>query len=404
MKIKFYTKIQQALAVALAPMLLVGCMSLPGATMTRLSVKKHASFPIVQTKETGWGVVNHPFLAPISSNRVALTYFVAGDGVRAGRSPVAWPAYTDDKGETWSFGNPYQWNAEHEAPIMYAIDEGEPFSAFRLGLFFSYATLPNGERVAFSRNLFEPTGGFLCIRSTDGGLTWNPPESVVIDYPEALSKLRLLYVEGAAAVTDDGRLLVAGYGTEKAGAYSTYVFESLDGGRSFSYLSTVATPSDAPWDKGGPCEPALVALPDGELLVVMRTNSGGSSSGKGSAKAMLSARSRDGGRTWEREKMRLSGVMPKLRLLSNGIVALAFGRPGNNLAFSLDNGHTWGAVTTITPPDRATSGYLDFVEVEPGRLLVVHDLKNASLERFWLWEPTRINGLVALYVDVSRRF
>ncbi len=79
--------------------------------------------------------------------------------------------------------------------------------------------------------------------------------------------------------------------------------------------------------------------------------------------------SRDEGRTWSPpQRTGLDGCFPSLAVLSDGQLALSYGRPGAMLAFSADNGRTWTDATCVdaTP----YSGYTDVVEIEPGLLLV----------------------------------
>jgi len=54
-------------------------------------------------------------------------------------------------------------------------------------------------------------------------------------------------------------------------------------------------------------------------------------------------------------------------VLSDGRLAISYGRPGAMLAFSSDYGRTWTDHTVLdaTP----YSGYTDIVELSPGRLL-----------------------------------
>ena len=120
---------------------------------------------------------------------------------------------------------------------------------------------------------------------------------------------------------------------------------------------------------------------------------------------MLLGRSSDSGLTWKTRRMTVSGVKPKLLQMSNGVLVCAFGRPGNNLIFSLDNGRTWGNETAITAADIRTTGYCDIVETEPGRLLVIYDAYDTSVAKYWLWDPPQpVNAIWGMYVDVKGRF
>jgi photosystem II stability/assembly factor-like uncharacterized protein len=95
--------------------------------------------------------------------------------------------------------------------------------------------------------------------------------------------------------------------------------------------------------------------------------------------------SHDGGKTWTPLiTLEEGSVSPDMVVMSNGVVACSYGRPGSNLMFSTDQGKTWTHHTVIT--DSGGFNYTALREVSPGRLLYIHDA------------PT----LRALYVDVER--
>jgi hypothetical protein len=60
--------------------------------------------------------------------------------------------------------------------------------------------------------------------------------------------------------------------------------------------------------------------------------------------------------------------------MQDGIIALAYGRPGNNVIFSADNGKTWvcnlRVADTIRAPD--CGFYNSILEVSPGTLLLTY--------------------------------
>ncbi|HOW96243.1 MAG TPA: sialidase family protein [Kiritimatiellia bacterium] len=394
-------------AAALALALLPGCASGPSTTGLKVLARKGRPFVIVQTdRAKGWGVANHPILCRVSDRRLALSYWIAGDAVTEGTAPVGWPAYSDDDGRTWQFGDPYAWLGEPPPPEARVIEAGSRFAHYDFGYFMAAAVLPSGERVHHDRTaVLAPTGSLGSIRSADG-VHWTSPERVPLDVPlEGGAAPANLYFEQQAVVSTGGVLYVAGYGqVPSEECYATFLFESRDGGRSYRYVSKVASMAQAPWGIEGADEPALVLLPDGELLCVMRTGAPWSGGGISVSRDLLSARSRDGGRSWEYRRLPIAGVMPKLRLLTNGILALATGRPGNSLFFSADGGRTWGREVVLSRADQKTSGYCDLVEVSPGRLLAIYDSMDTDLSGIWLWEPKEANGIFGVYIHVTRLF
>ena len=56
------------------------------------------------------------------------------------------------------------------------------------------------------------------------------------------------------------------------------------------------------------------------------------------------------------------------------------------------------------PYDRSTSGYIDMIEVSPGRLLIVYDRIKEASSNVWLWEPPApANVIYGVFVDVQPR-
>lgn len=151
----------------------------------------------------------------------------------------------------------------------------------------------------------------------------------------------------------------------RARPYSrTYLCESADAGQTWRYLTTIGY---AEIGSEGYNEGVLRRLPDGRWLAVLRT--GSASDFACQDNPLMWTASGDEGRTWSPPaRTGLKGVYPGLAVLSDGQLALSYGRPGAMLAFSADGGHTWTDQTCVdaTP----SSGYTDVVEVEPGVLLV----------------------------------
>ncbi|HUZ45334.1 MAG TPA: sialidase family protein [Terriglobia bacterium] len=152
--------------------------------------------------------------------------------------------------------------------------------------------------------------------------------------------------------------------------YRLALIRSNDGGGSWREGSTIAAvePGAKPWPgmgSEGPCEAGLVRLADGRLLALFRTG------GDGFIGAAWS--SDDGGKWTSPVSLPYQGVALRVRRLANGVLACTTGRPGPVVVmFSVDGaGETWSHVTPIFPGK--STHYTDFVEVEPGRLLVVYD-------------------------------
>ena len=154
------------------------------------------------------------------------------------------------------------------------------------------------------------------------------------------------------------------------------LLESVDQGESWRLLSTIARhPELGP---EGWFEPALVELANGDLLVVARNGA--------MHWPLWQSRSGDGGRTWgEPEKLEMLGVYPQIRLLSNGVLALATIRP--YMALSLDptgTGRSWSHhVTIATTNNCGRGGLVSIAEQKPDTVLC------ALYEEFPVVPPVR---------------
>lgn len=397
----------------LSCVLLSSCAVLREATVVNPVVKKGRPFVIIETERMGgWGIASHPFIRRISDNRLVVTYNLIGDGKRRSEEATApWPAFYDVDEKTWGFGDPYQW-VDGVAPtnVMVSFQEGDPIpkgkNPYSDAVFYGCVYKQNGEYIAYSRRMTQPDFSVDAFSSCDAGKTWTYAGKVPFSVNELdMGRTGWFIIETDAAVDGDV-IYLAAYGkkTKNTVRYTTYLFKSTDGGKSYDFVSKIAKPEDAPWGYEGPCEPALTLLPNGEMLCVMRVGSSTALWGPYAniIQYMLVARSSDKGKTWSYSKFKYNGVMPKLLQMSNGVLALAFGRPGNNIVFSLNNGHTWGSEVAVTSPNASTSGYLDIIEVSPGKLLAVYDLYNTDLSGMWLWEPKQVNGVLGRFIDVKR--
>ena len=419
-----------ALAGLLALGLAAGCATLPGSGWIAVSVRKGAPFAIARSTNVAWGVATHPTIVQLTSNRLVCRFNVIGDlsSGRLGTAGLDGPCYSDDAGKTWTAGDPVDWvTVPTNFPTHYKAGEE---SWVHYGHQWSVAHWPDGRRIALHRDFVrdirdrpETLGSFTnTLIWCEDGRTWQGPESVWArgfppgNGPGQTEFDRQFILPPRGLVMPDGRLLAACYNFPNFSAtqhwvHSTFLLQSTNQGRSFEYVSLIANKEHVirsdQWGLDGPCEPALARLPDGELLCYMRTGEAyyNRFATKGYCLDMLEARSRDEGRTWSvRQVPDLRGVMPCLVQMSNGVLALAYGRPGGRVQFSLDGGRTWPASLAVVPYDRSTSGYIDMIEVSPGRLLIVYDRIKEASSNVWLWEPPApANVIYGVFVDVQPR-
>jgi len=195
--------------------------------------------------------------------------------------------------------------------------------------------------------------------------------------------------------------------------WRSIMVKSTDGGKNWEYVSTIASmaslgTSDERILDGIPQgfgEPSIARLPDGTLVCAIRTGTTALpaspsdsfrdlkythlkdgkyyTTGTDLTQPLYTARSTDGGKTWSKQEAMASarGACPGLLALSNGVLALSYGRiarpsQGNRIIFSIDGGQSWTGETDIYPG--LSTGYNYMVETSPGRILYVFDACRAD--------------------------
>lgn len=205
---------------------------------------------------------------------------------------------------------------------------------------------------------------------------------------------------GSILPSHDGGLLTCVYTHTQAQPkyYHVSIARSDDNGLTWhegTIISSVPN-EDQPlpgMGKDGPCEAGLVRLRDGRLFVIYRTGSDG---------YMGVAWSSDEGRTWTPPTLiPYKGVEPRVRLLSNGILACSTGRPGPvMMMFSLDGtGKNWSNFTNIFS-DMSTR-YTEFVELAPGKLFLVYDGVPYGWKEIPSGDEKAQNVIYGTYVDLE---
>lgn len=192
--------------------------------------------------------------------------------------------------------------------------------------------------------------------------------------PERLSLMN--YNAAALCVTRQGVRMNAVYGhTDNTGCSSSYALRSVDDGESWE-LVTIAKPvANLPEGETGFGETALVEMPDGSVLAMMRPDPDRSG-------YLWQAVSQDGGKTWsEPVKTPMWGFPAHLLVLRDGRVLCSYGyrRPpmGIRACLSRDGGRTWdmeGEFVLRADGKRSGSdlGYPLTSELEDGTLLTVY--------------------------------
>jgi hypothetical protein len=326
--------------------------------------------PIIISRSTGYHWF--PTLKQIDRSRLLAHFWCSYDEINPAGTRTAF-CRTADGGLTW------------EPPEPQA-DAGHSWICRKDGtcLWLSYQLLKIGD-----------TAGLCRVGRSPDGRTYESSQGRVDLSPHRLGE----GPHGAGSVVfarsileaEDGSLLASMYGRlGDDSSERSFLVRSEDGGAAWHFFSTIGYRADISGE--GLDEPCVVRLANGGLFCMMRNQS---------RAPMWSCRSSDGGRTWSPPELapeHAASVFPDLCLMSNGILACSFGRPGCHLMFSLDGtGEQWTDRTTLF--NGPSTCYTAIREVAPGRLLYVHDVTPAG------WNPLRegqLNEIRGVFVDVAR--
>ena len=219
-------------------------------------------------------------------------------------------------------------------------------------------------------------------RSTDNGYTHKEETVPVIGMPELAKENRPWSKKGACQAHayhitrkphDDSLFAAVNVKFKSDTKDRSIVLHSIDRGKTWNYLSTVAFDLTKGKEvrQEGFNEPDLLVLPSGDILCFMRT--GGTHNKIGTPLYM--SRSKDDGKTWgHADPIADRGVYPKSCLMANGVIAVVYGRPGDWLTFSLDQGETWVGHFCLHKGSRSSDceSYDWVEEIAPDTLLVAY--------------------------------
>ena len=338
--------------------------------------------------------MSHPEIAVRSSTSepVIVRFSIAGEGKHKRPDAVKetrdlHPAVSLDNGQSWALG-------ESAVPACYKKMRRCIYMTETSRGTFRYAPYNYPERTLRFDSYWE---------YPDGSASSMGKSRIVLPFRQ----------EGEMRTMDqgvelaDGSIMLVAYGKSASSKGNTgyYVFTliSTNNGATFEYGVPVATHDQCQPSIFGPNEAALLRCDNGDLICVMRTGSTvqwGADPIK-DMYSMLIARSKDEGNTWEVKSMGLPGVNPRMLRMENGVIVLAYGRPGNNLIFSKNDGLSWGSEITLTPADARSTGYIGMTALDSNKLFVAYDTFNTDLSRLWLWEPEEVNGIFGQIIEVN---
>lgn len=256
--------------------------------------------------------------------------------------PKGWFVFWNlGKGKVRLYGR-YSFVVKDSCPRKYifqycdSIDGGKSFSKTEYGYYWpSEFENPNPLKIS---NLMGPYALPEKITNYEGLLTeagWNKEEWQNAELGE-------LGFDDVFYKRNDGSLLyfmpsnLADFGDPLKHSQSMTVIVSEDGGINWKHLSVVA-PYIKNNHENGIYEASHAILNDGRIYVVMRAGGGGS--------PLLHAWSSDNGKTWTKPEYineKVTGVAPTVIKLSDGALAMTYGRPGMFLMFDhTGTGKNW---------------------------------------------------------------
>jgi hypothetical protein len=364
-----------------------------------------------KTVEITASSINHCWFATVhrfSTGEILATMLMSGDDMNP---EGAFSAYSisKDGGQTWSRRYTMGAGGTGDAYTQVSREDG---TIWALGAGYdSLEANPSGQATYFHAALTRFSRGgmeFDQIRDARIHLSKpaiSKPPTVMETGRKDATKLSVVYEANPWGAIVDGPggewLTTFYYTTERHPQQRLVLIRSTDQGRSWEEYGVIAAsqPNEAHWPwtwmgKDGPNEAALVRLSKDRLFCLFRTGNGD---------YMGETWSVDDGKTWTAPvSSGFRGVAPHLRLMSDGLLACTYGRPGPvTIMFSSDEGKKWTNVTPIF--DGMSSRYTDLIEVEPGKLLVVYDSTPYGGKSIPSFDTSSKNAIYGTFVEVRRR-
>lgn len=303
---------------------------------------------------------------------------------QGGKYPIHYTGVSHDGRKSWQEWKP---KPEHGAG---PITEGTAVELRdgRLLVFDVHAEHKGNKR--FAHNYWVTRDGF---RTLEGPFEYSLPlpqaeTGGFDDRGEAISRF---YIRRSMLELDNGDLIASAYGRFEADVLPveyigkmtkmrSILIRSRDQGKTWAYISTIAS---KPVEQEGPGEPVLVRLTkgprQGRLLCLLRT---------GRENPIYQCHSDDEGATWSDivplsyhysrfgRQRPIIGVDPDVIEMTGGTLVMSFGHKpdyedhGNFLAFSHDQGETWGNIVRLS--SSVTQAYTGIREIKPGELFAVY--------------------------------
>jgi len=305
---------------------------------------------------------NHaPSVVHVGGGRVIAAWFSGPYEASVHQSIVG--ATSDDGGRTWSKST-----VLNDAPRTSDFDPAFIRDGGRTHLFYSTGRWTRWPFVGIGEAAKKQVGteSFqIHVRtSDDGGATWGESRDVEVG--------RGWNCRSNGIRLSNGDLLLPTH--YLAGPYRATAAWSSDGGQTWTLAADVAIPDGI----GGAAEPSVAELPDGQVIMSLRTRDGN----------LWFARSDDRGRSWkepEKSGLPAAGSSSNVMVTRDGTLVLTHNpttadRTQLTLRTSTDGGRTWAEpllIAQVQPPAAGDAvwarqvAYPSVCELDDGTLLVV---------------------------------
>lgn len=348
--------------------------------------------------DSAWGHYQFPGLAYTLDGNIVANWNYTSDTIDDYVNTVQTKVSTDG-GKTWSsdeslcsVSNKFQmsngkyfagferanahhttWQNEYTPAMTWGSNNGYK-------LFFAEDLPKNEDTTVWAYEYDAATG-----EKTKFECTINWPHAALTEFPggKIYPMTQMFSLSQDSIITIDGVMYLAmyfygfnSYSTTREYAvnshskyYSTYIFSSADNGRTWDFLSQLTTFGSSIAFSEGLCEPNLNVMPDGSVMILMRSG--------GDSKPCYWARSKDNCKTWSVvKKFDEIGVLPQMVTLDCGVSIATYGRPYMRIRATADpTGRTWHDPQTFdlaSGEDQTSCYYTDLLALDDTHALWIY--------------------------------
>ena len=347
--------------------------------------------------DNAWGHYQFPGLSYTLDGNIVATWNYTSDTIDDYVNTVQKKVSTDG-GLTWSDDK-----SLNTTPDKFQMSNGKYFAGFRRAN-AHYATWQNeytpamtwgtngGYKLFFAEDMpknddttvwgyeYDPETG----ETVEFECTVNWPHAAITEFPggKIYPMTQMFALSQDTVIVVDGVMYMAvyfygfnSYSTTREAAisdyckyYSTYLFSSEDNGRTWNFLSQLIPTPNLKFSEGL-CEPCLNVMPDGSVLILMRSG--------GDSQPSYWARSTNNCKSWSVvKKFDDIGVLPQTVTLGCGVSIATYGRPYMRIRATSDpTGRTWQDAQTFdlySGEEQTSCYYTDLLALDDTHALWIY--------------------------------